>query len=61
MICGLLARVEADTRLGDDFMNPPDAAKPWVNMWWFDTVKPEEITQHMEELKAKGIGGAMPK
>ncbi len=41
------------------FVTPPDSAKPWVNMWWFGNITPANITQHMEELKAKGVGGVM--
>ncbi len=26
-------------------------------MWWFETIKPDDITLHLEELKAKGVGG----
>lgn len=28
-------------------------------MWWFDTIKSEDITLHLEELKAKGVGGIL--
>jgi hypothetical protein len=50
------------------FKTPPDSLKPWVNMWWYDKITTENITQHLEELKSKGVGGvvlidlvAMPK
>lgn len=43
--------------LSKSFKTPPDNAKTWVNMWWFDKVTPEEITVHLKELKAKGIIG----
>ena len=49
----------AGTDLAGEFVMPPDAAKPWVNMWWFDEITPADITQHLEELKAKGVGGVM--
>ncbi len=52
-----MARAGAD--LAGEFVAPPDTAKPWVNMWWFDEITPADITQHMEELKAKGVGGVM--
>jgi hypothetical protein len=45
--------------LANGFSTPPDSAKPWVNMWWFNEVMPANITQHLTELKAKGAGGAM--
>jgi hypothetical protein len=43
--------------LAKSFKIPPDSAKTWVNMWWFDKVTAEDITLHLEELKEKGIGG----
>ncbi len=43
--------------LSKSFKTPPDSAKAWVNMWWFDKVTTQDITLHLEELKAKGIGG----
>ncbi|MCX6877928.1 MAG: glycosyl hydrolase [Verrucomicrobia bacterium] len=49
----------AGTDLAGEFVTPPDTAMPWVNMWWFDEITPADITQHMEELKAKGVGGVM--
>jgi hypothetical protein len=49
----------AGTDLAGEFVTPPDSAKPWVNMWWFDEITPANITQHLEELKAKGVGGVM--
>ena len=51
-----LARAETD--LAKAFVTPPDEAKPWVNMFWIGRITPADITQHMEELKAKGAGGA---
>lgn len=39
------------------FATPPDESKPWVMMWWMVKVTPDDITRHMEELKAKGVGG----
>ncbi len=28
-------------------------------MWWFEKITPEDITLHLEELKAKGVGGVL--
>jgi len=60
LLCCLLTGI---TRAGDElareFVTPPDEAKPWVNMFWIGRITPADITQHMEELKAKGAGGAM--
>ena len=55
----LAGRACAGTDLAGEFVTPPDSAKPWVNMWWFDTITPADIAQHMAELKAKGVGGVM--
>lgn len=55
----LLGVSRAGTDLATEFVTPPDAAKPWVNMWWFDKVTPVNISQHLEELKTKGVGGVM--
>lgn len=48
-----------DNKLADGFVSPPDSVKPWVNMWWFDKITTTNITQHLEELKSKGVGGFM--
>ena len=45
--------------LAAEFVTPPDEAKPWVNMFWIGRITTNDITQHMEELRAKGVGGAM--
>jgi len=50
---------DAQMNLAKGFVTPPDSAKPWVNMWWFGKITTANITQHMEELKAKGVGGVM--
>ena len=49
----------AGTDLAAQFVTPPDSAKPWVNMWWIGRITTNNITQHLEELKAKGVGGVM--
>ena len=55
----LAQTARAGTDLAEEFATPPDAAKPWVNMNWIGWITPADITQHLEELKAKGVGGAM--
>ena len=54
-----IGMAHAQSLLSEGFVTPPDSARPWVNMNWFDKVTPADITQHMEELKAKGVGGMM--
>jgi hypothetical protein len=58
-LCALVGIARAGTDLAAEFATPPDSAKPWVNMWWFDKITPANVTQHMEELKSKGVGGVM--
>jgi hypothetical protein len=45
--------------LQQNFLNPPNAAKPMVRWWWFGpaVVKPE-ILRELQQMKADGIGGA---
>ena len=50
---------QAGDGLAKEFIAPPDEAKPWVNMFWIGKITTNDITQHMEELRAKGVGGAM--
>jgi hypothetical protein len=57
-LCALLGTARAETGLAKAFVTPPDEAKPWVNMFWIGRITPADITQHLEELKAKGAGGA---
>ena len=53
----MLGMARSETDLAKAFVTPPDEAKPWVNMFWIGRITPADITQHMEELKAKGAGG----
>ncbi|MCX6875177.1 MAG: hypothetical protein NTW21_15415 [Verrucomicrobia bacterium] len=57
-LCALLGMARAETDLAKAFVTPPDEAKPWVNMFWIGRITAADITQHLEELKAKGAGGA---
>jgi hypothetical protein len=45
--------------LNQQFLNPPDGAKPMVRWWWFGTAaeKPE-ILHELQQMKADNIGGA---
>lgn len=53
LCCGTLAAGD----LTNEFVHPPASAKPWVFMFWLGKTTPADVTRHMEELKAKGIGG----
>lgn len=56
-------QAQQDMRVKNDmaslFRHPPESAKPWVSMWWFGKITEQDITQHLEELKDKGVGGAL--
>jgi hypothetical protein len=45
--------------LKQQFLNPPNAAKPLVRWWWFGAaVEKPEILHELQQMKADGIGGA---
>src|SRR6185312_9176246 len=42
-----------------NFLNPPNEAKPMVRWWWFGTaVEKPEILRELQQMKADNIGGA---
>ncbi|MGB0370065.1 MAG: glycosyl hydrolase [Opitutales bacterium] len=46
--------------LENAFASPPDSAKPWVYWWWLNgRASKEGITKDFEEMKEKGISGAL--
>ena len=50
----------ADTTLTDGWNNPPTAARLRAYWWWLNgNVTRESITRDLEEMKAKGFGGAV--
>lgn len=46
-------------RENEHFLNPPKESRPWVFMWWYDNVDKPAITEHLEELSKKGVGGVL--
>jgi hypothetical protein len=51
---------ESSDLLEKDFLVPPNAAKPWVYWWWLDgAVSKDGLTKDLEEMKEKGIAGAL--
>jgi len=60
-IIGLFALAgTADDTLVRDFLNPPDAAKPWAYWWWLDSFATKGgITRDLEEMKRQGIAGVL--
>jgi hypothetical protein len=68
--CGCVKNISAQDYLNSDsrlignlekgFHNPPLFAKPRVFWWWLNSMATKEsITRDLEELKAKGFGGAL--
>ena len=46
-------------QLRENFLHPPDSAKPMVRWWWFGpAVTKPEILRELQQMKADGIGGA---
>ncbi len=44
--------------LRQQFLNPPDGAKPMVRWWWFGAaVEKPEILRELQQMKADNIGG----
>jgi hypothetical protein len=60
--CGVLSSSSAAQSVGlqEGFSQPPPAARPWVYWMWLrvDTT-PEAVTRDLEEMRAKGIEGAV--
>jgi len=53
-------RVAADNRLERGFANPPNEARLRAYWWWLNgNVTKDSITRDLEEMKAKGFGGAL--
>lgn len=51
---------ERSTDLVEQFRNPPSSARPRAYWWWLNSVVGKEgITRDLEEMKRKGIAGAM--
>ena len=45
-------------QLYQDFLRPPDDARPMVRWWWFGVaVQKPEILRELQQMKADGIGG----
>jgi hypothetical protein len=50
----------ADPDLERGFLNPPDAAKPWVYAFWLNgNITREGITADLEAMKRAGLGGLL--
>ncbi|MDR1022496.1 MAG: DNA-binding protein [Prevotellaceae bacterium] len=51
--------VSRSVSLEEDFVNPPDEAKPWVFWYWMNAaVSRKGITADLEAMRQAGIGGA---
>ena len=50
----------AQPALAEEFAHPPDSAKLRAYWWWLNgNVTRDSITRDLEEIKAKGFGGAL--
>ena len=50
----------SDDYLEKGFINPPGTAQPQVFWWWLNSfINKEGVTRDLEEMKRKGIGGAL--
>ena len=50
----------ADTSLREEFLRPPDSARPWVYWFWLNgNITAEGITADLEAMKRVGIGGVL--
>lgn len=55
-----VASARANDPLVDGFTTPPDSAKVRAYWWWLNgNVTAEAITRDLEEMRAKGFGGAL--
>jgi hypothetical protein len=55
----LLAQQKTNNTIEQNFLNPPQSAKPWVVWYWMHgAVSKEGITADLEAMKEVGIGGA---
>ncbi len=58
LLISLSSILSAQT-LKQQFLNPPDDAKPMMRWWWFGAaVEKPEILRELQQMKADGIGGA---
>ncbi len=59
VFCASLASAEADS-LKEEFVSPPDAARPWVYWFFMDgNLTRDGITADLEAMNKAGIGGAI--
>ncbi|MHB8901556.1 MAG: glycosyl hydrolase [Thermoguttaceae bacterium] len=50
----------AEDNLRQEFLAPPDSAKPWCYWWWLNGAASKEgITRDFNEMKKQGIAGAL--
>ncbi len=62
LLAGLLAAASlaAAADLREEFLAPPDSAKPWCYWWWLHgAASTEGITRDFEEMRKQGLAGAL--
>lgn len=60
LACGLGISAPAQSQLERDWLNPPTDARLRAYWWWINgNVTKESITRDLEQMQAKGFGGAL--
>ncbi|MCX6227321.1 MAG: glycosyl hydrolase [Bacteroidia bacterium] len=60
MKCTLDRKTNAVADLAENFVSPPDSARPWVYWFWLNSnISREGITADLEAMKRVGIGGVL--
>ena len=60
LVCGCCFGVAAESKLEADWNNPPPDARVRAYWWWLNgNVDKAAITRDLEQMKAKGFGGAL--
>ena len=60
LLCGCQLLVHAESKLEADWNNPPPDARVRAYWWWLNgNVDKAAITRDLEQMKAKGFGGAL--
>ncbi len=60
LVCGCCFGVAAESKLEADWNNPPPDARLRAYWWWLNgNVDKAAITRDLEQMKAKGFGGAL--
>ena len=60
VLCSMVGLPAAQDALEENFVHPPNSARPSGYWWWFNSLMDKDgITRDLQEFKAKGMGGVM--